>query len=358
MSQFTSRSSAPPRASSSSSSSFHSNNAPWKTNHSGSEGYIPHEDKKYANTTGAASSKFYNAETKTFFPTNPIRAIRPSYLAAANQEPVALETPQKLLVILDLNGTLFYRTKGSNRSVTSRPYLSTFLDFLFEHCTVMVWSSAQPHSVEAMLGCGFGNRVPKLARIWTREHFRLPRVDYTRKVLTIKDLEFVWEGIEAEEQLLAAKQAGSKKEGSTAVIKYDQTNTVLIDDSKDKSQLQPHNGLALTDFDHDLARAGTDDELLKVKSYLERLIYQKNVSAYMRADPFDTEKESKLLNIPASLMQTSKELWLPVELMENMCTFLPIVVYKKPTGTKNTEKDDREAGDEMDELSRQLEKTL
>ncbi|GJJ70423.1 hypothetical protein EMPS_02772 [Entomortierella parvispora] len=326
MSQFTARSSASPKASSSSSSSFHSSNTSWKTNHSGPKGYIPHEDKDYADTAAGASSKFYNAETKTYFPTKPIRPIRKSYLEIASQEPVTLESPQKLLVILDLNGTLFYRTKGSNRSVTPRPYLSPFLDFLFEHCTVMVWSSAQPHSVEAMLGCGFGDRVPRLARIWTREHFRLPRVDYTRKVLTIKDLEFVWEGIEAEEKLFAAKQSKKdSKEESKVVIKYDQTNTVLIDDSKDKSQLQPHNGLALTDFDHDLARAGTDNELLKVKSYLERLIYQKNVSAYMRAHPFASEKE---------------------------------VINKKPIDTKDTKKDDKEAGDEMDQLSRQLEKTL
>ncbi|KAG0044504.1 hypothetical protein BGZ83_010269 [Gryganskiella cystojenkinii] len=311
---------------------------PWRTNHSGPTGYIPHENHIYSSSETVFAPNYYDASTKTFYPTKPIRPIRPSYLKIANQEPVTLKEAQKLLVILDLNGTLFYRTKSHNRSVTPRPYLALFLDFLFEHCSVMVWSSAQPNSVEAMLGCGFGDRVPKLARIWTREHFRLPRVDYTRKVLTIKDLEFVWEGVKAENKALnataAAKEGtkaeadgGKAKEGSEKVIKYDQTNTVLIDDSKDKSQLQPHNGLALTDFDRDLARTGTDDELLKVKNYLERLIYQQNVSAYMRVHPFDSEMEGEK------------------------------IASKANKDTKKDDKEDKEAIDELDELSRQLEKS-
>jgi hypothetical protein len=190
----------------------------------------------------------------------------------------------------------------------------------------MVWSSAQPHSVEAMLGCGFGDRVPKLARIWTREHFRLPKVDYTRKVLTIKDLEFVWEGIAAEEKLLVSKNAikDVKRDQEATTIKYDQTNTVLIDDSKDKSQLQPHNGLALTDFDHDLARAGTDDELLKVKSYLERLIYQKNVSAYMRAHPFASDKEGKMLR---QKQKVPLGIWRNICSLSELTSFLILLFY-------------------------------
>ncbi|KAF9908017.1 hypothetical protein BX616_000262 [Lobosporangium transversale] len=231
---------------------------------------------------------FYNVSTRTYRPTNGIRKITPSYLVKAMEDPVTLTSPQKILVILDLNGTLFYRNK--QRTVTSRPYLAEFLDFLFKHCRVMVWSSAQPHSVKAMLSFGFGNRVSKLDRIWTRKDFRLPDIDYSRKVLTVKDLEFVWDGIEREKAHVATlvNATDSSKDGKF-LVDFDQTNTVLIDDSKDKVQLQPHNGIALRDFDADLARSGTDDELLKVKKYLEKLIYQKNVSAYMRLHPFDTD---------------------------------------------------------------------
>ncbi|KAF8924714.1 hypothetical protein BGZ58_001515 [Dissophora ornata] len=204
----------------------------------------------------------------------------------AQEKPETLAVPQKLLVILDLNGTLFYRAKRNNRAVTSRPYLTPFLDFLFGHCQVMVWSSSQPHSVDAMLSFGFGPQQSKLDRVWTRKHFRLPQVDYDRKVLTIKDLEFVWEGIEQEK---TASIGGHVEPSSSAHVEFDQTNTVLIDDSTAKIQLQPYNGLALKDFDEDLVRAGTDNELLRVRRYLEKLIYQKNVSAYMRLHPYRSD---------------------------------------------------------------------
>ncbi|KAF9584098.1 hypothetical protein BGW38_007593 [Lunasporangiospora selenospora] len=261
-----------------------------------------------------AASVYYNEETKTFFPTNPIRSITPSYLTVAAQEPSALASPQKLLVILDLNGTLFYRNKNNKRNVTSRPYLQEFLDFIFESCRVMVWSSAQPHSVETMLSYGFDQRSSLLDRVWTREDFRLPRSDYIKKVLTIKDLEFVWEGIELEkkraregkrrsqQQIFSKEEKIAETVASLEVldekysIHFDQTNTVLIDDSHDKSQLQPHNCLVLRDFDENLARAGNDDELLRVKQYLQKLVYQSNVSAYMSRQPYDS---NALLEDPA-----------------------------------------------------------
>ncbi|KAF9438159.1 hypothetical protein BGZ76_009449 [Entomortierella beljakovae] len=128
----------------------------------------------------------------------------------------------------------------------------------------MVWSSARAHSVEAMLGHSFG-----------------------KKVLTIKDLEFVWDAIKKEKKEAEASGTIDEK----FLLDYDQTNTVLIDDSTDKIQLQPHNGLTLLDFDEALAKSGTDSELLRVMDYLEKLVYQDNVSAYIRANPFNKGKE-------------------------------------------------------------------
>ncbi|KAF9128041.1 hypothetical protein BGW39_005382 [Mortierella sp. 14UC] len=241
-------------------------------------------------TRTAPTSVYYNASTKTFYPSKPIRAITPTYTPIALQDPVTVTKPRTLLVVLDLNGTLFYRAKNNKRNVTPRPHLQAFLDFIFEHCRVMVWSSAQPHSVDAMLSCGFGDRVPRLDRVWTRKHFRLSEHDYNKKVLTIKDLDFIWDAIKAEKASTAKKGAVDIKQEDQQPEEevFDQTNTVLIDDSFDKVQLQPHNGVQLLDFDEDLARAGTDNELLKVRRYLEKLIYQKNVSAYMRVHPFDS----------------------------------------------------------------------
>ncbi|KAG0332605.1 hypothetical protein BG000_009876 [Podila horticola] len=225
---------------------------------------------------------------KTSMPSNPIRKITPSYLTIANQEPVTLTSPQKLLVVLDLNGTLFHRAKNNIRTVTTRPHLDDFLDFLFKNCRVMVWSSAQPVNVNKMLNHGFGDRIPLLDRVWARDMFRLPDHDYVRKVLTVKDLEFVWEGIEEERKVASKEDLAQEK----LAMVYDQTNTLLIDDSTAKIQLQPHNGLALREFDENCAKSGTDDELPKVIKYLEKLIYQKNISAYMRLHPFKSQDDA------------------------------------------------------------------
>ncbi|KAF9569997.1 hypothetical protein EC968_002356 [Mortierella alpina] len=231
---------------------------------------------------------YYNPETLTFYPLTPIRPITPTYLPIAQQQPVTLPKSRAILVILDLNGTLFYRTSGPARTIKPRPHLRQFLDFLFKNCRVMVWSSARPESVGAMLKAGFkgnGYSLDRLDRVWSRDHFKLDEIDYTRKVLTLKDLEYVWEEIEAERSAATEEQL---KEGEIYGMHYDQTNTVLIDDSTDKSQLQPYNCLVLTDFDKELAEAGTDTELLKIKQYLARLIYEQNVSAYMRLHPFQS----------------------------------------------------------------------
>ncbi|KAF9939543.1 hypothetical protein BGZ67_009309 [Mortierella alpina] len=300
------------------------------TGRSVASGSIKNDQKQNKPSTSSSATApgepvFYDEATRTYYPSKPIRPITPSYTTVAAQTPVTLKEPRKILVILDLNGTLFYRNKSNKRSVTARPYLGKFLDFLFEHCRVMVWSSAQPHSVEAMLSFGFGDRVSRLDRVWTRDHFRLPAVDYARKVLTIKDLEYVWDGIEKEKKT-AKKPDGDRPHHPKYAVQFDQTNTVLIDDSKHKSQLQPHNGLALRDFDQDLARAGTDNELLKVRAYLEKLIYQENVSAFMRLHPFDSTA--------------------PLE---------------KTASVKNTKTTtaagEAALGDELDELTRRLEKS-
>ncbi|KAF9401759.1 hypothetical protein BGX21_000756 [Mortierella sp. AD011] len=202
----------------------------------------------------------------------------------ASQEPVRLEKPQKLLVILDLNGTLFHRNDKRKRTIFQRPHLSVFLNFLFENCRVMVWSSARASSVNSMIKTGFGRNAGKLDRVWNREHFKLDGVDYHRKVLTLKDLEFVWEEIEVERQSATVEEL---MEGNKYGMHYDQTNTVLIDDSIHKSQLQPYNRIILTGYDLERYKSGTDIELLKVRYYLEQLTMQQNVSAYIKRHPFD-----------------------------------------------------------------------
>ena len=93
------------------------------------------------------------------------------------------------LVVLDLNGSLLLRAKG-NRHVWARPYFQSFLGYLF-HPTVsnpdhgskaglevMIWSSAQPHSVNFMVDSIFASRKSDLLAIWDRSHFGLTKLQY------------------------------------------------------------------------------------------------------------------------------------------------------------------------------------
>ncbi|KAG0290007.1 hypothetical protein BGZ96_006505 [Linnemannia gamsii] len=238
-------------------------------------------------TTVIDENRYYDEAKKIFYPLTGIRPLTTGYMDLANQPPMKLDTPKKLLVILDLNGTLFYSSGQhyKTRSYIKRPYFVPLLLFLYANCRVMIWSSATRQRVNGMLTGGGFTGVEKIDRVWNREHLQLRSKDLYRKVLTLKDLEFVWSAIEAEraeanpEQLL---------EGGKYEFRYDQTNTVLIDDSSHKTQLQPHNCMIVPDFDSTRVQCGDDQELLKVIHYLSDLLYQDNVSAYMRTSPFNT----------------------------------------------------------------------
>jgi hypothetical protein len=239
-------------------------------------------------TTVIDENRYYDEAKKIFYPLTGIRPLTPGYMDLANLPPVKLDAPKKLLVILDLNGTLFYSPDQhyKNRSYIKRPYFVPLLLFLYANCRVMIWSSATRQRVNSMLTGGGFTGVEKIDRVWNREHLQLRFKDLHRKVLTLKDLEFVWSAIEAERAKAMPEQL---LEGGKYEFRYDQTNTVLIDDSPHKTQLQPHNCMIVPDFDSSRVQCGDDQELLKVIHYLNDLLYQDNVSAYMRTSPFNSD---------------------------------------------------------------------
>jgi len=112
------------------------------------------------------------------------------------------------LLVLDLNGTLLYRSphrsrrnSGSGvkeegiytqfnpsqprsiRTAHPRPYLVPFCNYLFHPSTkqwldTMVWSSAQPHNVDDMVEKCFGVMKRELVAIWARDRLGLAAGDY------------------------------------------------------------------------------------------------------------------------------------------------------------------------------------
>ncbi|KAJ3472217.1 hypothetical protein NLG97_g11180 [Lecanicillium saksenae] len=73
---------------------------------------------------------------------------------------------------------------------------------------------------------------------------------------------------------------------------WNQTNTVLVDDSSEKARSEPHNLLQIPEYD------GMANEppfvLPQVHDYINELAYQTDVSRYIRKNPFKLDAKYRL----------------------------------------------------------------
>jgi hypothetical protein len=142
----------------------------------------------------------------------------------------------------------------------------------------MVWSSAQPDNVKNMCKKLFNNETAKTRiAVWNRNHFGLSASDYGQKVQVYKQLSRIW------------RNAGlSHRKHGEGWIQFDQTNTVLLDDSREKAASEPFNLVEIESFE-----GSTDkpDTLWQVREYLETLRSYTNVSAYIRENAYKYEED-------------------------------------------------------------------
>ncbi|CAG8633099.1 15356_t:CDS:1, partial [Acaulospora morrowiae] len=253
------------------------------------------------------------------------------YLEVLSQKSVRLSTSTPKLIVLDLNHTLLSRSKKKSTRGTLRPYLNEFLQYLFEGTdkkdgtfSVMVWSSARPQTVDALVNLAFGRYRDQLIAIWSRNKFGLDKQMYYRKVPVIKNLETIWNELNRPHHVnphdgwsetssselpndmsspstTPRSPLSPTNETSTDTFieklpraidldtingispcTWDQTNTILIDDSPSKAVLQPYNAIHLPPFNSPARQLAKDKELVNVINYLEILKHQDNVSAYMK----------------------------------------------------------------------------
>lgn len=135
----------------------------------------------------------------------PPQSPSPTYIKLAKEPPQSLPSSSKerKLLVLDLNGTLVHRSALSRpkdrnapialdnkgrplprlRPVHPRPYMNAFRSYLFAPETrawldVMIWSSAQPHSVADMVERCFGSDKDKLLVVWARDTLGLKEDHY------------------------------------------------------------------------------------------------------------------------------------------------------------------------------------
>ena len=203
------------------------------------------------------------------------------YLEAAQAAPQSLLQPRKLLVLLDLNGTLVYRAGFMRKTIVKRPGVDRLISYLFANHHVMLFTSATMSSAQRMAKELFTpQQNGELLAIRSREHLNLTQEQFANKVQVYKDLNTIWEDEEI------------KKAAAKLGVKWDMTNTVLIDDSIVKAKSHPHNLLQVSEFTEPSPslrksdRAAADMKQVAamrcVERSLEDLKWQLNVACRIR----------------------------------------------------------------------------
>lgn len=203
------------------------------------------------------------------------------YLRKAELPPARRRTANKLLVILDLNGTLLVRPRHSQpQKFKRRPGVEALLDYLFDNHVVMIYTSTRPENAQAMLPSLLKlAHLQKLATVWARDRLGLSKEQYNNKVQIYKDLNRVWK--DPELQSLANSNEP-----------WNQSNTILVDDSYIKATAQPHSLLQVPEFLNNMPKSNgrelqewRENEkaiLRSLSSRLEELKWEVDVSRRIR----------------------------------------------------------------------------
>ncbi|KAK1149889.1 hypothetical protein N8T08_003445 [Aspergillus melleus] len=224
---------------------------------------------------------------------SPSKAPRPpspsrGYLAQSSLPPAGSHSPQPLLIILDLNGTLIYRKhRRLPPSFARRAGLDNFLDTLLRDYKAMIWSSSQPETVDAVCDKLFpGDKRKALVAEWGRDKFNLSADHYRAKIQVYKTLETVWA-----DPKVQASYPGSQGNKT----RWDQTNTILIDDSKLKAVSEPYNILEIPEF----TNAPDDPSIFpKVLRVLEILARHDDISKVLRDWQSKLSGKTNILDLP------------------------------------------------------------
>ncbi|TAQ90407.1 Protein-serine/threonine phosphatase/4-nitrophenylphosphatase [Chlorociboria aeruginascens] len=200
------------------------------------------------------------------------------YIVASSVEPRLLEYPQHLLVVIDLNGTLLFRPqRTAPTKFVMRPHAQSFLKYCLDTFTVVIWSSTRPENTYQMCDALLaGELKDRVVAIWGRDKFGLTMADYNSRVQCYKRLTKLWQ------DPAIAKSHPLYEFG----VRWDQTNTVLIDDSVEKARSEPHNLIEIPEFSGNMNEGSI---LPQVHDYLNYLSTHSNVSACVRDIPFKAQ---------------------------------------------------------------------
>ncbi|KAH7032958.1 HAD-like domain-containing protein [Microdochium trichocladiopsis] len=216
----------------------------------------------------------------------------PAYQQLSALPPLALKEPRKLLVVIDLNGTLLHRPNKRHPSrFVERPHARQFLAYCIDVFHVVIWSSAKPANVASMCNQLLtGEQRSRVVAIWARDKFGLTPTDFVARTQCYKRLHVLW----------ADPAVAASHPDAARGVRWSQQDTVLIDDSLEKARSERHNLVEIPEFvsssDNDGAVATEVADILpQVHDYINECASQANVSAFIRERPFRALPTSQLL---------------------------------------------------------------
>ncbi|KAL2319964.1 hypothetical protein Fmac_028933 [Flemingia macrophylla] len=201
---------------------------------------------------------------------------------------------KKRLIVLDINGLLVDVVSPppkdckadatiAGKAIFKRPFYLEFLDFCFEKFEVGIWSSRLKKNVDRVIGVLMGDMKRRLLFCWDLSHCtrtRFKTLENKHKVVVFKDLQKLWD----------------KHDPNLPWEKgyYNQSNTLLLDDSPYKALLNPPNTSV---FPHTFNfRVKNNNSLGKggeLRAYLDGLANTEYMAKYVEKHPFGQERISE-----------------------------------------------------------------
>ncbi|KAL0717959.1 hypothetical protein Bca4012_067281 [Brassica carinata] len=196
---------------------------------------------------------------------------------------------RRKLLVLDLNGLLADIVSPlahckpdiniGRRAIFKRPFCEEFLKFCFDKFEVGIWSSRKKNNVDRITEFLLGHMKRKLLFCWDMSYCAsttLGSLENRHKHVVFKDLNQLWEKHDPR----LPWQKGD----------YNETNTVLLDDSPYKALLNPPYTAI---FPHSYSHHNKSDTSLgnggDLRLHLERLVEAENVQDFIKNNPFGQE---------------------------------------------------------------------
>ncbi|KAL6498595.1 hypothetical protein OROHE_026536 [Orobanche hederae] len=194
---------------------------------------------------------------------------------------------KRKLIVLDVNGLLanivFPAPKDCRgdthilgRAVFKRPFCDDFLKFCFENFDVGIWSSRSKKLIDRVVEYLLGNLQDRMMFCWDMSHSTqtgFKTLENYHKPLVCKELRKIWE---SDDPNLPWKKGY-----------YNESNTLLLDDSPYKALLNPlHTAIFPNSYHYEDKNDNSLGPGGDIRVYLEGLLASENVQKYVEQHPF------------------------------------------------------------------------